>query len=534
MTEQELIQLINKMPENNAMRALYRQSYQSITTDLNKWVKNYPNMTVSQQAEFKRQGQVAEHLADVMKGLDMDVNTNVLDTVKRVGALSYNGTYYNLEKKYDINLGSVLIDDKKLMQLVKTPVAGKNFSTRLHRNVRKLSNMTNQAIMDGLVRGESYQQIAGRIRDLTNMSYNNALRISRTEAGRVGSAMNYNATKEIQDKGIDVRKQWTSTLDRRTRTDHAALDNMIVGVDEYFKVNGVQALHPHGFGNASEDVNCRCVIVNVIDDIKPEFRRDNETGETIKDMSYNKWLAMKTGGSDDVSNSIFSFGGMISNNKAKEYANLLSNALPEIKNMYENTELTLKSTSNKGTAYYRPSDGVYISKDVSNDTFFHEFAHNIDHEKSNVSSKNQLKLNANIDWDNYLKEQQKEFAAEIKKHGITQFKEEHQEAMFLFTGTGKLSKRGANLILFKKLRGILNDPERQAVSDWLEGITKQSFPMGYGHGAKYHTYQGMTDKEIFAELTSLYVNHPSEMENIKKMFPTLISKYLETIKEIKQ
>lgn len=523
------------------MRALYRQSYQSITTDLNKWVKDYPNMTVSQQAEFKRQGQVAEHLADVMKGLDMDVNTNVLDTVKHVGALSYNGTYYNLEQKYDINLGSVLLDDKKLMQLVKTPVAGKNFSTRLHRNVRKLSNMTNQAIMDGLVRGESYQKIAGRIRDLTNMSYNNALRISRTEAGRVGSAMNYNATKEIQDKGIDVKKQWTSTLDRRTRTDHAALDNMIVGVDEYFKVNGVQALHPHGFGNASEDVNCRCAIVNVIDDIKPEFRRDNETGETIKDISYNKWLAMKTGGSDDVSNSIFSFGGMISNDKAKEYADLLSNALPEIKSMYENTELTLKSTSNKGTAYYRSGDGVYISKDVPNETFFHEFAHNVDGNTKKLDIKtyastqasNGLKDYGQKDWSKSYKQLKKDMDAEVKKIGLDEFKEKYKGKGIAYKDAdGKII--GLYSYKFDYLKKQLDEYPRRAISDWLEGILKIDFPMGSGHGKKYHKYSHSTDKEIFAELTSLYINHPEQVEQVEKYFPTLVGRYLETIKEMTQ
>lgn len=511
------------------MRALYRQAYQSITTDLSKWVKEYPSMTVSQQAEFKRQGQVAEHLANVMKGLDMDVNTNVLDTVKRVGALSYNGTYYNLENKYDINLGSVLLDDKKLMQLVKTPVAGKNFSTRIHRNVRKLSNMTNQAIMDGLVRGESYQQIAGRIRDLTNMSYNNALRISRTEAGRVGSAMNYNATKEIQAKGIDVKKQWASVLDRRTRTDHAALDNMIVGVDEYFKVNGVQALHPHGFGDASEDVNCRCIIVNVIDDIKPEFRRDNETGETIKDMSYNKWLAMKTGGTDNVSNSIFSFGGMISNDKAKEYATLLSNALPEIKSMYENAELTLKSTSNNGTAYYCSGDGVYISKDVSNETFFHEFAHNIDYLNGNISYKNHFKAAAEEDWNNYSEKNKKSAMAELDKLGIDEFSRRYPKEGFIYKNK---NYQFLDRMLFKNLITKVDKNSYFAISDWLEGITNIPFPLGTGHGTAYHKKLGKTDTEMFAELTSLYVNHPEEIENLKKMFPTLISKYLETIKEI--
>ena len=293
MTEQELIQLIDKMPENDELKKVYREAYKSLSIELKKMVKEYQNMTVSQQVEFKRKGYVAEHLAEILKGLDEKVNTNVLETVKSVGKLSFNGTYYNLETKYNLNLGSVLLNDKELMQIVLTPIAGHYFSTRLHSHISKLTKQVTQAILDGLVRGESYQKIAGRLRDLTNMSYNNALRISRTEAGRVGSETNYKATKEIQAKGIDVKKQWASILDRRTRTDHAALDNEIVGVDEYFKINGLQALHPHGFGDASEDINCRCIIVNVIDDIKPEFRRDNISGETITDISYSDWQKMK-------------------------------------------------------------------------------------------------------------------------------------------------------------------------------------------------------------------------------------------------
>lgn len=162
-------------------------------------------MTVSQQVEFKRKGYVAEHLAEILKGLDEKVNTNVLETVKSVGKLSFNGTYYNLETKYNLNLGSVLLSDKELMQIVLTPVAGHYFSTRLHRHISKLTKQTTQAILDGLVRGESYQQIARRLKDLTNMSYNNSLRIARTEAGRVDQKLITEQPKKYKPKALMLK-----------------------------------------------------------------------------------------------------------------------------------------------------------------------------------------------------------------------------------------------------------------------------------------------------------------------------------------
>ena len=532
MTELELVQLINSLPNNAKLKKIYSDAYKRLLVDLDKWVDAYPTLTDSQKREFIRKAEIANRLDNVLSEVNGKAQRNIFDTIIKAGELSHDYTMYRIESKFNLDLGDVLINDKALIELANKPTNGKAFSERLHNDTKKVATATNQAITDGLVQGKSYREIARGVRDLTNMAYNNSLRISRTESGRVANVTNYQASKELVEQGLDVKKQWVSTLDMRTRSDHALLDKQEVGVDEYFKVNGNKALHPHGFGVASEDINCRCAIINVIDDVRPETRRDNQSKDTIKDMSYAEWLDSKTGEKIVKKQSIFSFGGMIKENKALEYEKLLSNALPEIRSMYENTELTLKSTSNNGTAFYRPSEGVYISEDVSNDTFFHEFAHNIDHVNQNISSEKQLKLNANIDWDNYVKAQQKEFTAEIKKNGVAKFKEEHQEAMFLFTGTGKLSKKGANLILFKKLRGVLNDPERRAVSDWLEGITKEDFPMGSGHGVKYHSYQGMTDKEIFAELTSLYINHPNEMENVKNIFPTLISKYLETIKEI--
>jgi hypothetical protein len=44
------------------------------------------------------------------------------------------------------------------------------------------------------------------------------------------------------------------------------------------------------FGFASEDVNCRCRTVAVLDDIQQKFkRRDNETGEVVEYRNYREW-----------------------------------------------------------------------------------------------------------------------------------------------------------------------------------------------------------------------------------------------------
>lgn len=293
-TERELLNKINAMPDNKAMKELYRQLYLSLAKELSNWIKDFPEMTTNQQREFIRQGEVAKYLERICGQLDIDVNVNVSEVLKDVGALSYNGTYYQLEKNNGINLGKVLFDDNALMQVVNTPINGKLFSERLHAAIiDKLQPRVTQAVVNGILRGEGYRLIAARLRNTTNMAYNDALRIARTEGGRISSTMNYTASKEIEAKGIDVKKQWVTTLDRRTRQDHIELDGKTIGVDEYFEVSGHRALHPHGFHVASEDINCRCAVINVIDDVEPEYRLDNESKQQIKNMSYDQWLKNK-------------------------------------------------------------------------------------------------------------------------------------------------------------------------------------------------------------------------------------------------
>lgn len=294
MTEQELIQQINALPDNRELKKIYKNAFLRLAKDLKNWDKDFATMTDSQKSEFKRRLVVAKRMQNVLNGVEKDTHLNILRTIKNAGSMSYNGTYFILEKKYEIELGTVLISDEELIALANKPIFKKNFSTRLHSNTQVVAQRATQAITDGLVRGEGYAIIAKKLQSLTNMAYNNALRISRTESGRVASITNFQAAKNVKNMGIDVKKKWVATLDMKTRSDHRQLDGQTLSLPDLFKINGYEALHPHEFGAASEDVNCRCVLINVIDDIAPEFRMDNESKKTIQNMSYEEWLEARS------------------------------------------------------------------------------------------------------------------------------------------------------------------------------------------------------------------------------------------------
>lgn len=50
-------------------------------------------------------------------------------------------------------------------------------------------------------------------------------------------------------------------MDKKTRPTHQKLDGQIRELDEPFEVNGKKAMYQSGFGIPSEDINCRCALL---------------------------------------------------------------------------------------------------------------------------------------------------------------------------------------------------------------------------------------------------------------------------------
>lgn len=79
---------------------------------------------------------------------------------------------------------------------------------------------------------------------------------------------------------MDVVKQWDATLDARTRPHHALLDGQIRELDKPFEVNGRKAMYPIGFGIASEDIHCRCTLLQ-----RAKWALDEDELQTLKERT---------------------------------------------------------------------------------------------------------------------------------------------------------------------------------------------------------------------------------------------------------
>lgn len=131
--------------------------------------------------------------------------------------------------------------------------------SRLGEDVTLLKKKITAQVSRGISTGMSFQQVAQQLAGYTNIGYNNAIRIARTEGHRIQVQSAMDACYKAKEKGADVVKQWDSTLDDSTRESHVAVDGEIRELDKPFS-NGLM-FPGDPSGGAAEVVNCRCALL---------------------------------------------------------------------------------------------------------------------------------------------------------------------------------------------------------------------------------------------------------------------------------
>src|SRR5699024_5260988 len=170
-----------------------------------------------------------------------------------------------------------------------------SISRRFYTHNDRLDKETTNALLDTARKGKSYVVAAKQINELTEASYKRALRIARTEGGRVQSIAKQRSYVEAKKKGVDLKKKWLSTLDSKTRDTHQGLDGQVVEIEEKFvSPNGHKADGSRLFGVASEDIHCRCTTITEVNGLSPELRMDND-GYEIPYENYKDWYNKRIG-----------------------------------------------------------------------------------------------------------------------------------------------------------------------------------------------------------------------------------------------
>lgn len=265
--------------------AKIRKNYQEILKEL----RHYLADTYSQYAEddkltyeiLQRHSRYARFLDEVEKKInDLSPETKRLirSTVEQVYEHTYNGMIDAVQDRaQDVVSGLKGCTQAILRRAVENPVPKLTLNDRLEKHRKEIIYDIKQAITVGLMNGDRYSTMAGRIKQSVDGSYKKAIRISRTETHRVREAGNLDAARSVQEAlssgnvPLQMMKVWKTMKDERVRPakqkgrnkqyDHRKMDGVAVKIDEEFILpSGAKTMAPGQSGVAGEDINCRCYL----------------------------------------------------------------------------------------------------------------------------------------------------------------------------------------------------------------------------------------------------------------------------------
>lgn len=240
----------------------------------------------------KRYDVLVRNLSKEMTKTDQMARDIVNGHLADIYAENYNFTAFEICKDAGINLQFDLVDRRTVERLVaddKIPLPQASLDTI--KAFRWNEKNIKSALFQGIVQGDSMDDIAKRLRSVTDMDEAASIRNARTMTTAAECAGRQSRMEEAAEEyGIEMKKTWIATLDDRTRDAHAELDGESVDIDEPF-VNSIGKIMfpcdpdcPDG-----ENVyNCRCTMITSVKKYPKDLSR-REMGKGIEDMSYDEW-----------------------------------------------------------------------------------------------------------------------------------------------------------------------------------------------------------------------------------------------------
>ena len=277
----------------------YKRAYNSIRIELIELYEKHANqegkLTYAQMARYNHLNNLEKNIA---KEMQKATGLNAEEIVK-VSGESYNEAFlrtaFKIEKEIKAELGFGLPSKKAIARSVQNPIEKLTLNQRLKKNRANVISTIKNEITQGLIVGESYDKIANRIKTTLEQDTAKAVRVARTETHRNQCAGRMDSMDYAKEKGVQMKKQWVSGLDLRTRDWHGAADGQIVETDEPFLVDGEELMYPGDpAGSGHNVINCRCSMISIIENYEPQERRAGK--EVIEYTTYKKWYETNYGG----------------------------------------------------------------------------------------------------------------------------------------------------------------------------------------------------------------------------------------------
>ena len=288
--EVERAKLDAELKQLRALKAEYERAAKEIREKLrlmngkiNVLLKDIDNLDEKQRSILQSQiyhqryqEALKKQIDEILEGFDEREYQSIEEYLKEGYEISYTGTMYDLSKQ---GIPLVIPIDQKAV--TKAMTNNSKLSVPLYKrlgiDIALLSKQIKSTVSRGIAMGDSYNIIARNLNNDSKVGFNRAMRIARTEGHRVQIEAANDAQHLAKEEGTDIVKQWDATLDGRTRPLHRELDGQIRELDEPFDVGGIQVMYPSAFGLASQDINCRCALLQ-----RAKWALDDDELERLK------------------------------------------------------------------------------------------------------------------------------------------------------------------------------------------------------------------------------------------------------------
>lgn len=291
--EVEKAKLAAEEKELKELKSIYSKAADDIAKKIrisdgkiNMLLKDFDNLDDTQKSilqsqiyQRKFQQQLKTQINGYMSALLAGQYKSIDDYMRNCYTMGFVGAMYDISGQ-GIPL-IIPIDEKQVVKALYTnSKISKKLYTKLGEDVAFLKKRIASTLSRGIATADSYANIARNLASDSNVGFNRAMRIARTEGHRVQANSAFDAQLAAKEAGADIVKQWDATLDGRTRPNHRKLDGQIRELEEPFEVGGMKAMYPSGFGRPEEDVNCRCALMQ-----RARWNLDEDELETLKERA---------------------------------------------------------------------------------------------------------------------------------------------------------------------------------------------------------------------------------------------------------
>ena len=154
-------------------------------------------------------------------------------------------------------------------------------------NAKKVNNIVTQ----GIIQGEGVEDITKRLsRDLSSHNENKMRMFARTAMTGAQNAGRQQCMEDTANMGVETRKEWIATHDKRTRDSHRHLDGQEVAYDEVFMSDHGAIRYPGDpEADPAEVFNCRCTMITIYPKYEDRTKRNWREDEIIDGQTYAEW-----------------------------------------------------------------------------------------------------------------------------------------------------------------------------------------------------------------------------------------------------